>query len=152
MTVATKIGVGGAWKAVKGISVGVGGAWKTVKAVWIGVGGVWKQVYDSGFELVAVAVSAGSFGYTSSGYGSLTPSYLTGTLILTLVSDTNITLTTLALSGQHPRDYFNSLEVNYTGQLLTATSDSFDNAGTNSIWQWSAAPISAVGTYTVTFT
>ena len=47
--------VGGAWKAVAGISVRVGGAWKTVTGGWTRVGGVWKKWFDGApaYQLIA---------------------------------------------------------------------------------------------------
>lgn len=39
------VGVGGAHKTVRKISVGVGGVWKNVARKWVGVGGVWKLAF-----------------------------------------------------------------------------------------------------------
>ena len=47
MVAETKIGVGGAWKAMNSVQVGVGGAWKTVSEVYVGVGGAWKLAYTN---------------------------------------------------------------------------------------------------------
>lgn len=47
MTVETKIGVGGAYKALQSIQVGVGGVWKDVSEVYVGVSGSWKLAYNS---------------------------------------------------------------------------------------------------------
>ena len=46
MVAETKIGVGGAWKAMNSVQVGVGGAWKTVEEIYVGVGGAWKLAYQ----------------------------------------------------------------------------------------------------------
>ena len=54
MTVETKVGVSGAWKAMNSIQVGVSGAWKTVSEVYVGVGGAWKLAYE---EAAALTVS-----------------------------------------------------------------------------------------------
>ena len=81
--------------------------------------------------LVTVNQGGDTYGYSSSGNGSLTPNTVNGNLVVELQSDG--TNTKITISGAPAQDFFMSLTSGAT--TLNTADATFTPAGT-AIWQW----------------
>lgn len=139
--------VSGNWQEVTAPQVKVSGVWHAVQEGWVKVSGVWQQFFAAVTYLLDATGTAGTDGtnpgYTLAGYGSMSPTSVTGGGTVIGIRDLGGSILQLVVSGfggdPGQTGWNTGIIVDGNGFLFSAASNyAYDGGSGQAAWEWAA--------------